>query len=273
VGRSLGQHFLADRGILDSIVAALAPTPADVVLEVGAGTGTLTRRLALRVGRVIAIEKDRRLVARLRATVADADTGPLPPNVDVVQGDALTLDWHALVRHSPFKVAGNIPYYLTSPLIDKALTVPLPDVVVYLVQREVAQRLASPPGSRTFGALTAGVAAVAVTERLLTVPPGAFRPPPRVGSAVVRITPRREPMVALTGLPAYRSFLAAVFGQRRKQLSRSLRNLFGLDRVGADAVLLSAGVRPAQRPEMLTPQELVRLFMALRCVDGRTGDP
>ena len=164
MGRPLGQHFLADRAILDAIVAALVPQFGDVVLEVGAGTGSLTRRLAPRVGRVVTIERDRKLAAALRGA---AD--PLPSNVELVEGDALDLDWHGLLAAGPpsavapaaFKVVGNIPYYVTSPLLDKALTPPLPAVIVYLVQREVADRLAAAPGSRTFGALTAGVQAVA----------------------------------------------------------------------------------------------------------------
>lgn len=281
MGRPLGQHFLADRAILDAIVAALVPTPSDVVLEIGAGTGTLTRRLAPRVGRVIAIEKDPRLVERLRAHTPGADDRTLlPSNVEVVDGDALRLDWHALVGPARppgtaaiYKVVGNIPYYVTSPLIAKALTPPLPAVVVYLVQREFADRLAAAPGSRAFGALTAGVAAVARAERLRTVPAGAFRPAPRVDSALVRITPHEQPLVRPDDVDAFRAFLAAVFGQRRKQLGRSLRNLTGLDPAATGAILSSAGVGPTQRPEMLTPQELVRLFGAVRRVDGPRGEP
>jgi 16S rRNA (adenine1518-N6/adenine1519-N6)-dimethyltransferase len=278
VGRPFGQHFLADRAILDAIVDALRPAPSDVVLEVGAGTGTLTRRLAPRVARVIAVEKDRRLAAELLQSVGGREPdSALPDNVAVVAGDALDLDWHVLLAGRPRpgeaaparKIVGNIPYYLTSPLIDKALTPPLPAVVVYLVQREVAERLVATPGTRAFGALTAGVAAVARTERLRTVPPGAFRPAPRVSSALVRFTPLSAPMVDPLALPDYRAFLAALFGQRRKQLGRSVRNLFGVNHARADELLRGAGISPDRRPEMLTPQELVKLFRATRALTPR----
>ena len=266
MGRPLGQHFLADRAILDAIVAALVPQFGDVVLEDGAGTGSLTRRLAPRVGRVVTIERDRKLAAALRGA---AD--PLPSNVELVEGDALDLDWHGLLAAGPpssvapaaFKVVGNIPYYVTSPLLDKALTPPLPAVIVYLVQREVADRLAAAPGSRTFGALTAGVQAVATVERIRNVAAGAFRPPPRVGSAVVRLTPREPAYVAPAELPGFRAFLARLFGQRRKQLRRSLQNLTGLDAQRVEAILGEVGVAPEDRPEMLTPQELVTLHRAV----------
>jgi 16S rRNA (adenine1518-N6/adenine1519-N6)-dimethyltransferase len=266
VGRRFGQHFLADAQILDQIVDALDPRPADVVIEVGAGTGTLTRRLAPRVGRVLALEKDVRLLPRLHGSAGRA--GPLPRNVEVVSGDALETDWHQLVGGAPHKVAGNIPYYLTSPLIEKALAPPPPLMVVYLVQREVADRLVAAPGTRTFGALTAGVQAVARATKIRTVPAGAFSPPPRVASAVVRLVPLAEPLVPPQDQAAFRAFLGALFSQRRKQLRRSLQNVSGLSAAESEIMLTGLEIPPDRRPEMLTPQELVRVFGACRRVDG-----
>src|SRR5205823_3979596 len=171
--------------------------PADVVLEIGPGKGSLTAELCARGLRVIAIEKDRGLTEETRLRIADCGLAGL----EMVMGDALRVDWHALVDRTlanpqsaivnpqsslpnpRFKIIGNIPYNITSPLIDKALTPPLPERIVFLVQAEVAARVAAAPGSKTYGALSVGVQAVCRVERLSTVRAGAFHPRPRVDSA------------------------------------------------------------------------------------------
>lgn len=241
---------------------ALDPRPEDVVLEIGAGRGTLTRRLATRVGRVVAIERDRDLVVVLRGA------GP-PDNVAVVRGDALKLDWSELVEPAlhaacctlhDLKVVGNIPYSITTPLIDKALTPPLPGVVVFLVQCEVADRLAADPGSKAYGALSVGVQAVAGVERLFDVPAGAFRPPPKVDSAAVRILPLERPLIAEADQPAFRQFVTALFGRRRKQLVGALRGVTGRERSEVEARLEAVGVDPTARSETLPPSTFARLF-------------
>jgi 16S rRNA (adenine1518-N6/adenine1519-N6)-dimethyltransferase len=270
VGRRLGQHFLNDPGILDRIVAALDPTPEDVVIEIGPGTGSLTRRLAPRVARVVAIEKDERLAQRLGEWGKGNGERGLPDSVRIVSGDALELDWGELVStptipHSPFpiprfKVVGNIPYQITSPLIEKALTPPLPAVIVMLVQKEVADRLRAEPGTAEYGALTVGVRGVASVERLFVVKAGAFSPPPKVDSAVVRIVPLGEPLVSEAERPGFRAFVSRLFGQRRKQMIRSLRDVAGLSRDQSAAVLAQAGVAESARVEVLGPGELVAVF-------------
>jgi 16S rRNA (adenine1518-N6/adenine1519-N6)-dimethyltransferase len=268
VPRRLGQHFLADPAILDRIVDAITPDAGDLVLEIGPGTGTLTRRLAPRVGHVVAIERDRRLAAALQAPAPGSS--PLPPNVTIVEGNALTLDWHEtlanptaqpLTAHrQPFKIIGNIPYYVTSPLIERALQPPLPDVVVFLVQREVADRVVAEPGGRVYGALSVGVQAVARAERLFVVRAGAFRPPPKVDSAVLRLTPRTDPVVTQEERAPFRAFVVGLFGQRRKQLVRSLRGSADLTAERAAAACDAIGVSPAARPETLSVAEFARLF-------------
>jgi len=270
VGRRLGQHFLHDPAILDRIVEALNPCADDIVVEIGSGQGTLTRRLAQRVARVIAIEKDPALAAVL--TDAQA-TEPLPQNVRVVEGDALSLDWHSLIENTAdpsgpvplpdFKVIGNVPYYITAPLIEKLFQPPLPRVAVYLIQREVAERLAAEPGTKAFGALTIGVRVVAEVERLFTVRPGSFSPPPAVESAVVRLTPLAEPLLAESERANFRRFLAAIFGQRRKQMSRALRTVTAGERSGIDTTLERLGIDRAARPEVLTPGQMLLVFRAL----------
>ncbi|MBI4419738.1 MAG: ribosomal RNA small subunit methyltransferase A [Gemmatimonadetes bacterium] len=272
MGRRLGQHFLADPAILDRIVDALDPRPDNVVIEIGAGEGSLTRRLAPRVGRVIAIEKDGTLADELRERGKGTRYKLLPDSVKVVVGDALQIDWHQLVTESTgpcslfpfpaFKVVGNIPYYITSPLIEKALTPPLPSVVVFLLQREVADRLAARPGSRAYGALSVGVQVTARVERLFVVRAGAFRPAPQVDSAVVRLTPLERPLVAPEEHQPFRRFLAALFGQRRKQIGRSLRSVAGWSKEGVARLAQGLGLDPAARPEALAPEQLVAIFRA-----------
>ncbi|OGU26776.1 MAG: ribosomal RNA small subunit methyltransferase A [Gemmatimonadetes bacterium RIFCSPLOWO2_12_FULL_68_9] len=270
MGRRLGQHFLADPAILDRIVDALEPHPNDVVIEIGPGRGTLTYRLAPRVGQVIAVEKDRRLAAALSENVKGEAGTVLPPNVRVIQDDALEAHWPSLLSEPTshrsrfashgYKVIGNIPYYITTPLIEKALSPPLPEVVVFLMQKEVADRLAAAPGSKVYGALSAGVQAIASVERLFMVRRGAFRPPPKVDSALVRLRPLPEPLVAEPERGAWRRFLAQLFSQRRKQLGRSLRALSGRTKETVETVLRELEVDPAVRPELLAPEALVRVF-------------
>jgi len=163
--RRLGQHFLSDPRILQRIADALEPTAAVTVLEIGPGSGGLTAALAARAGRVVAIEKDPDLVPGLRARF---------PDVTVVEGDALELDWHALGGPGAL-VTGNIPYNITSPLIDKALLPPRPPRIVFLVQKEVADRVTASAGESAYGALSVGVQAVARAERLFVVRPTGAR--------------------------------------------------------------------------------------------------
>jgi 16S rRNA (adenine1518-N6/adenine1519-N6)-dimethyltransferase len=254
--RHLGQHFLTDPRLLDRIADALGAGPADTVLEIGPGPGGLTRALAERAGRIVAIEKDRELVPLLRARF---------PTATIVEGDALDADWGALVGPHAL-IAGNIPYNITSPLIDKALTPPRPRRIVFLVQKEVADRVTADPGGPAYGALSVGVQAVARAERLFTVPAGAFQPRPKVDSAALRLTPLERPLVTELAQPAFRRLVVGLFGFRRKQLARGLRQLTGwsADRVGG--LLAGLGITPEDRPEVLPPERFVALLGAL--VDG-----
>ena len=263
----LGQHFLSDPRLLSKIVDALDPTPEDVVVEIGAGKGSLTEQLLARGLRVIAIEKDRRLAGELGTQKAERGTQRLT----IVHGDALQLDWHALVdtgsavprsdfRVPRFKIVGNIPYAITSPLIDKALTPPLPERIVFLVQREVAERLAARPGSRDYGALSVGVQATCRVEQLFRVKPGAFHPAPRVASALVRLTPRQDPLVSAEQLGAFRAFVTACFTRRRKQLRNVVMAATGRPAAVVLAGLERLGLDPAARPETLRPEAFARLL-------------
>jgi len=252
VGARLGQHFLFDPSILGRIAAATEAGPADTVLEIGPGKGTLTRALAALASHVTAIEADRALAAAL---VAELDGG----KVRVVAGDALKVPWPRATV-----VCGNIPYRITSPLIDRALRPPRPARVVFLVQAEVAARLAAAPGTRGYGALTAGVQLVAAVERLFAVPAGAFRPRPRVDSALVRLVPLAEPLVGSEAEERrVRAVIQALFQRRRQQLGRSVREAFAIPASEALAVLADLSLPPTERVESLAPARFVALARAL----------
>ena len=255
--KRLGQHFLTDPSILGRIVDALAPTADETVVEIGPGRGALTEVLVARAGRVVAIEVDRDLALRLRERYAgDA-------RLTVIEADVLKVDL-AAAAGGPFVLAGNVPYNITTPILFHALRRPRALRAVYLVQREVAERVIAAPGSENYGALSVNVQSVAVPELVFRVPAGAFQPPPKVESAVLRITPRAEPAVAEGDEDRYRALVQAAFGLRRKQLRRVVRTVFALDAAAADRVVSAAGLDPEARPEVLTPADFARLLRASR---------
>jgi 16S rRNA (adenine1518-N6/adenine1519-N6)-dimethyltransferase len=254
--RRLGQHFLTDPRILARIADALEAGPDDTVLEIGPGHGGLTGALVARAGEVVAIEKDRALIPSLRARF---------PRARVIEGDALDLDWHGLLPES-FLLAGNIPYNITSPLLDKALVPPFPRRIVFLVQKEVADRVTASPGTSEYGALSVGIQSVARAERLFTVAAGAFQPRPKVDSTVLRLTPLAHPLVTDAERESYRAVVVGLFSYRRKQLLRGVRELTGWEASRASDVLQRAAILPTVRPEVLSPSEFVQLHRAL--VDG-----
>lgn len=242
--------------MLDAIVEAMGPLESRTVVEIGPGRGVLTDRLVERAARVIAVELDRDLVTHLRARYAAM------PHVQIVEADILTVPLGSLVD-GPFVLAGNVPYYITTPIIFHALESPRPDVAVYLVQKEVADRLAAPPGDKIYGALSVNVQAVADVQMIRRVPPSAFNPPPTVDSAVVRMTPRAVPAISSEREARYRSFVQAAFGLRRKQLIRVVRTIASLDAEQAASVIAACGLTNELRPEVLTAEDFARLVDAL----------
>ena len=257
--KRLGQHFLVDRGVLERIADALAPTAGDVVIEIGPGRGALTDLLVRRAKRVVAIELDRDLVPYLRDRYRDAG------NVEVIERDVLEVNLGE-VAGPDFLLAGNVPYYITTPILFHALERPRPARAVYLVQREVAERIAAPPGSRTYGALSVNVQAVARAELVGRVPPGAFRPPPSVDSAIIRLTPRPDPAVEESLESDFRLLVQDAFGLRRKQMRRVVRTVAKVDAGRAERVLEQAGVDPECRPETLSPEDFARLLKSIKGV-------
>jgi 16S rRNA (adenine1518-N6/adenine1519-N6)-dimethyltransferase len=259
--KRFGQHFLTDPRILSRIADGLAITPTDTVIEIGPGRGALTEALLSRAGRVIAIEVDRDLVPILRSRWAD------DPRLMVVEGDVLEQDLGALAN-GPFLLAGNVPYNITTPILFHALTRPRPARAVYLVQLEVALRAAAAPNDEAFGALSVNLQAVAQVELLFRVPAGAFTPPPKVESAVIRVTPRLDPVIEADEEEPYRLMVQGAFGLRRKQLKRVVRTLWSLDAEQAGAVVDRAGLDPEARPETLSPSDFAALLRAARTVAG-----
>ena len=181
----------------------------------------------------------------------------------MVAADALQEDWALLVgagSHDSFKVIGNIPYYISTLLVDKALSYPAAEVVVYLVQEEVASRMAAQPGSKEYGGLSVGVQVFSEVERLFPVKAGSFRPPPKVDSAVVRLTPRPSPYVSPENRAAFRGFVTKLFTRRRKQLIGSLGWAAGLDRGQTYELLSRMGIDPMVRVERISPSQLAETF-------------
>jgi 16S rRNA (adenine1518-N6/adenine1519-N6)-dimethyltransferase len=253
--KSLGQHFLNDRRILGRIADALHLTGTETVLEIGPGRGALTDILVERAGRLIAIEYDRALAAMLRERYARRS------NVLIAEADVLEVSLGELAA-GPYVLVGNVPYYITTPILFHALTPPRAERSVYLVQKEVAQRLSAPPGGKEYGALTVNVAALARAETLFNVAAGAFSPPPKVESAVVRITPLAESLVQSEEERPFRLLVQGAFGMRRKQMRRVVRSLYSVDAERADALLAAAGIDPEARPETLVPAQFARLMRA-----------
>ena len=258
---SLGQHFLVDRGVLSVIVEAAEIGPADDVLEVGPGPGVLTAALAERARSVTAVELDQRMVAVLRDTLGDR------PNVQIVRADALAVDLYAAGERPPTRIVANLPYQITTPLLERFLgDARRPPLVVVLVQEEVARRIvagaANERAPRERGYLSVFVQSYAEARIVRRVPPRAFRPAPKVSSAVVALRTRATPAFAPLDGERFLRFVSDVFRHRRKQLRGSLGHEAGLDRERAERALRDASIEPTRRPEELSLAQWVALATA-----------
>jgi len=251
--KRLGQHFLTDQSALNAIADALTPAPQDAVIEIGPGRGSLTDLLAARAQRLTVIEIDHALADNLR------DRYRTSGNVTVIEDDVLKVDVGALAG-GPFVVAGNVPYYITTPILFHVLRPPFPRHAVFLVQREVGERIVASPGSRTYGALSVTVQAFSDATIVRHVPATAFRPPPKVESSIVRITPRVQGLIMPAEVEPFRVFVQAAFGMRRKQMVNVLRAVRRMAPADASAMLEAAGLDPHARPETLSPSQFVTLM-------------
>jgi 16S rRNA (adenine1518-N6/adenine1519-N6)-dimethyltransferase len=274
----LGQHFLASESFALQIVDALGDVSQNTVLEIGPGRGVLTSLLAKRVRRLIAVELDRVLAAQLRLRFG------MFSNVEVIEADILSVDFDSLFgpkpglrrpgiefKAEPVNVIGNLPYYITSEILLRLFDYSKYfETIVILVQREVADRIAAKPGSRDYGLLSATAQLYARVEKLFTLPPAAFAPPPKVHSTALRLTmaPRLHEL-GLDGDGRIRTmkdgfidFLKLSFGQKRKTLWNNLKSNYPEPELRA--ALAEAKVKPAARAETLTLEESAALFRALR---------
>jgi len=250
VGRRFGQHFLVRQSVLEHIArvtcADTRNDACDLIVEIGPGRGALTSHLLPRAKRVVAIEIDTVLVQYLRAKFRDQ------PSLVIIENDILKTDLSGL---GPLVVAGNLPYYITSPIIDRVLSLrPQLARAVFLVQKEVAERLTAQPGTRDFGYLSVQTQLLSEAELLFAVPAAAFRPVPKVDSAVVRLTPRPELPVA--DPQAFLKFAAAAFRQKRKTLRNNLLGTY-------DKSLLDAVKETKHRAEQLGLSDLIALWQKL----------
>lgn len=253
--KGLGQNFLVDAQVLADIVDAAALHTGEAVLEVGPGIGTLTQALAETGAAVTAVELDERLVAVLHQTLAGYD------NVRIIHGDVLRWPISREIN-GPFKVVANLPYYITTPVLMHFLTGTLPvTVLVAMVQKEVAARMAAAPGGKDYGALSVAVQYHAVPTVVRTVPARAFLPPPAVESAVVRCTVRDVPPVAVAEKTLLFRVVKAAFGQRRKTLANALKGA-GLPAADVAEILDAAGIDGRRRGETLSLAEFALLANA-----------
>ena len=253
--KSLGQHFLVDRGALRRIVDAAEIAHDDVVVEVGPGTGLLTKLLCERATRVIAVEMDDALAARLKGDIGD------PANLEVVHADAR--EWDTAAVGVPYKLVANLPYYAASPIVRRFLECSTPPQrMVVTVQREVGQSMAAPPGKmRT---LSVATQLYGLPRIVGYIRPGSFRPPPKVTSAIVRVDVLDEPALALDDTAAFFRLVHAGFASARKQLRNSVGHSLGLTGPEVEAVMAEAGVDHRLRAEALGLPEWGRLYAAFR---------
>ena len=256
--KSWGQNFLGDERILSAIARACTLVPGETAVELGAGLGHLTRELAATGANIVAVERDRDLIPVLEKEL------PLP-NVRVVAGNAAELRFAEAAGTSPVAVVGNLPYHLSSPIAFEVLH-QRRDIsrCIFLLQREVAVRLAAGPGSRDYGLLSVLLQLHAEIELVLEVPRGAFFPPPQVDSAVVRIDFLPRPRAEILDDARFERLVKAAFGQRRKTLSNALR----AGKFEPEAALAAAGIDGRRRAETLSPAEFAAIERALGPVEG-----
>lgn len=250
--KQFGQHFLHDAQVIESIVRAIAPRADENVVEIGPGDGALTLPLLRALGRLTVIELDRDLVPRLER--AAQGVGELT----IIQADVLGVDLGALAQGRRLRVVGNLPYNISSPILFHCLDhVDAISDMHFMLQQEVVERMAAAPGSKVYGRLSVMLQLACRVEPLLHVPPQAFRPPPKVDSAVVRLVPRPPAELPDVDARVLANVVRAAFGQRRKTLANALRNLLDTD------AITQAGIDPRLRAEQLAPAAFVELAQCL----------
>jgi 16S rRNA (adenine1518-N6/adenine1519-N6)-dimethyltransferase len=260
--RALGQHFLRDDAVAERMVGLVQPTQQDLVVEIGPGLGALTGRLARAAGRLLALEVDQVMATALCERFADA------PHVEIFLADARSFNYTGLSALKPHPtgrvvVVGNLPYSVGKPILQALVEAgPVLDEMALMLQKEVAERVAAGPGGKTYGSLSVLTQLCCEARLAFTVPPGAFRPPPQVDSAVVHLRVRRVPPVPVGDPARLRAVVLAAFGQRRKSLANSLASGLGLSAERARAMCAAAGIDAGRRAETLSLAEFAELAHA-----------
>lgn len=255
--KALGQNFLIDSNILDKIVAAGEIQRNDYVVEIGPGLGSLTQKLAERTDHLTVIEKDRQLVPVLKENLAEYNT------ITYIESDVLKVDWTAVLPEGVRpKVIANLPYYITTPIIMGFYEKKIPtEMMVFMVQREVAERMVATPGGKDYGSLSIAVQFYSKPEIVMIVPPTVFIPRPEVDSAVVKLVTREKPAVEVQNEELFFYVVRAAFQQRRKTLRNALANSpeLHLSKDLVEEVLKAAGIDPQIRGERLGLEEFGRI--------------
>ena len=262
LSKGFGQNFIVNPGICPKIVEAAGIDESYGVIEIGPGIGVLTKELAQRAKKVVAIEVDQRLPALLAETLAEFD------NIEIVLEDVLKVDLAGLIREkfAGLKVAvcANLPYYITSPILMRLLEEKLPiEHITVMVQKEAADRITATPGTRQAGAISYAVDYYAQPRLLFTVQPGSFYPPPKVTSAVIQLAVRPEPAVKTENETEFFKLVRAAFSQRRKTAANSSSSGLGISKAQVMAALEAAGLSPTARPEQLTLADFCALQQAM----------
>lgn len=259
LSKSLGQNFLTDKNIIDEIIESAQIGPEDLVMEIGPGMGVITMEAAEKAKKVIAVEIDKNLIPILKETLKDYD------NVEIINKDILKTDVNGLIdgckeKFAGVKILGNLPYYITTPIIMKLLEDGVKaDSITIMMQKEVADRIKALPGTKAYGALSVAVQYYCTAEAVVNVPKEVFMPQPKVGSTVLRLCIRKEKPVILEDRDMFFRCVKAGFGQRRKTL---LNSLMGIDNITKDIVrdaLEKAGIDPSRRAETLNLEEFAKL--------------
>ncbi len=252
---ALGQHFLKNPRILGKIVDSISPQKTDIIIELGAGEGALTRLLAAEAGTVIAIEKDERLLPALQSL-------PLN-NILILHQDILKVDFSQVTQGKPAKIVGNLPYAISTPLLYRLLSAKnICNEGHFLLQKEVAERVCASPGTKKLAPLSLLLQNDFEVGIRFRVAPGSFSPPPRVDSAFVSFIKRKTPLFSTATKPQFQNFLQVCFQQRRKKLTNNLKSL-GLASELCVQALMRTGIDPDTRAERLSLQQFVDLYQEL----------
>lgn len=262
LSKSLGQNFITDKNVLDSIIAGAEVGPEDLVIEIGPGIGVLTSEAADIAAKVIAVEIDSKLIPILKETLSEYD------NVELINQDILKTDLKEIIERERMakvfsgnvRIIGNLPYYITTPIVMKILEERIPaDSITVMMQKEVADRIRSGPGNKTYGAISVAVQYYCTVAKVASVPKDVFIPRPKVDSTVLTLKPLKEKAVELTDEKTFFFCVRAAFAQRRKTLLNSLAGAGGMEKDHVRKILMSAGIDPGRRAETLSIEEFGKL--------------